>query len=277
MKKVKPTSPGRRGMTFVERKELTKPSTKGLLKPLKKKAGRSSSGRITVRHRGGGAKRKYRIIDFKGGAIGKRFKVLALEYDPNRSARIALVEDENQKKFYFLAPQTLKTGDEIRKEEKGELLIGNRLKLKNVPQGTMVYNIELKPNQGGKLVKSAGVGAQILAQEEKYTQLKLPSGEIRKILGECWASVGQLSNPQHRFEKIGKAGRARHLGRRSFVRGSAMNPVDHPHGGGEGRTGIGLKHPKTKWGKPAYGVKTRKKGKSSNRLIIRRRKKKKRK
>ncbi len=277
MKAVKPTSPGRRGMTFVERKSLVKPSVKGLLKPLKKKAGRSSSGKITVRHRGGGAKRKYRLVDFKRTAVGKKFRVLALEYDPNRSARIALVEDEEKEKSYLLAPQELEVGAEMVTKEEGEVKTGNRLKLKNIPRGAMVYNIELKPGQGGKLAKSAGVGAQVLAQEDKYTHLKLPSGEMRKILGECWASIGQLSNPQHRFEKIGKAGRARWLGKRPEVRGSAMNPVDHPHGGGEGRTGIGLKHPKTKWGKPAFGVKTRKKRKASNQLILHRRKKKKKK
>lgn len=278
MKAVKPTSPGRRNMTFVERKSLTKPSTKSLLKLLKRKAGRSSSsGRITVRHRGGGAKRKYRLVDFKRKTPDTRYQVLALEHDPNRSAWIALVEDEKKKKSYLLAPQGLEVGAEMMTKEEGETRLGDRLKLKNIPRGTIVYNIEMKPGQGGKIAKSAGVGAQVLVQEDKYTHLRLPSGEKRKILGECWASIGQLSNSQHRFEKIGKAGRARWMGRRPTVRGSAMNPVDHPHGGGEGRTGIGLTHPKTKWGKPAYGVRTRNKKKASSRLILQRRKKKKRK
>ena len=277
MKIVKPTSPGRRNMSFVEKKHLTKPVVKSLLEPLKKQAGRSSSGRISVRHRGGGHKRKYRLIDFKRYPLGLKGKVLALEYDPNRTAWIALVEYEDHRKAYILAPQGLKIGDEIKTAEAGEIKIGYRLKLKNIPVGTMIYNIEMKPGQGGKLVRSAGSWAQVLAHEGKYANIKLPSGEIRKILGECLADIGQLSNEQHRFENLGKAGRARWLGKRPEVRGSVMNPVDHPHGGGEGRTGIGLKHPKTKWGKPAYGVKTRKKKKLSNRFILSRRKKKKRK
>ena len=277
MKIINPTSPGRRNMSFVEKKHLTKPSVKSLLEPLKKTAGRSNSGRISVRHRGGGRKRKYRIIDFKRRPIGLQGKVLALEYDPNRTAWIALVEYENRQKAYILAPQGLKVGDEVKTIEKGEAKLGYRLPLKNIPVGTMVYNIEMKPGQGGKLVRSAGSWAQVLAHEGKYANIKLPSTEVRKILGECLADVGQLSNEQHRFENLGKAGRARWLGRRPEVRGSAMNPVDHPHGGGEGRTGIGLKHPKTKWGKPAYGVKTRKKKKLSNKFILSRRKKKKRK
>ena len=277
MKIIKPTSPGRRGMTFVERKHLSKPSTKSLLRPKKQKAGRSSSGKISVRHRGGGAKKKYRIIDFKRKNIDAPAKVLALEYDPNRTAWLALVEYEDKTRAYFLAPHGLKPEDTVTTIESGEVQIGNRMKLQNIPVGTMVYNIEMKPGQGGKLARTAGSSAQVLAHEGKYAHLKLPSREVRKILQECWASIGQLSNPQHRFENIGKAGRARWMGRRPKVRGSAMNPVDHPHGGGEGRTGIGMTHPKTKWGKIAYGVKTRKKKKPSNRLILQRRKNKKRK
>lgn len=277
MKIIKPTSPGRRGMTFVEKKHLAGPSVKQLLRPLKKTAGRSSSGRITVRHRGGGQKRKYRMIDFQRKEMGSKAKVLKLEYDPNRTTWIALVEYEDHRKAYILAPHGLKEGDEIKTIESGEPKLGVRMKLKNIPVGTTIHNIEMKPGQGGKLVRAAGNWAQVLAHEGKYANIKLPSGEVRKILEECLADIGQLSNIQHRFENLGKAGRARWKGQRPEVRGSAMNPVDHPHGGGEGRTGIGLKHPKTKWGKPAYGVKTRRKKKASTRLILKRRKKKKRK
>lgn len=264
-------------MTFVEKKHLAGPSVKALLRPLKKTAGRSRSGRITVRHRGGGSKRKYRIIDFQKKLIGLKAKILKLEYDPNRTAWIALAETEDKRKFYTLAPHGLKEGDDIQTVASGEPRVGLRMPLKSIPVGTMIHNIEIKPGQGGKLVRAAGTWAQVLAHEGKYANIKLPSGEVRKILKECLADIGQLSNVQHRFENLGKAGRARWKGQRPEVRGSAMNPVDHPHGGGEGRTGIGLKHPKTKWGKPAYGVKTRRKNKASSRLILKRRKKKKRK
>jgi large subunit ribosomal protein L2 len=245
-----------------------------LLKPLKKKAGRASSGRITVRHRGGGAKRLYRIIEFGQEKLDQKAKVEALEYDPNRTSYIALISYEDGAKRYILAPQGLKVGDEVVFSEKTPLRPGNRMKLKNIPVGILVYNIELEPGKGGKIVRAAGASAQVMAQEEKYTHLKMPSGEIRKISNECFASIGQVSNPEHRFQKLGKAGRARWKGRRPEVRGSAMTPASHPHGGGEGKAPIGLPHPKTPWGKPALGVKTRKK-KWTDKLIIQRRKKKK--
>lgn len=247
---------------------------KSLLRPLKKKAGRNRAGRITVRHRGGGAKRKYRLIDFGQEKIGKKGNVLSLEYDPNRTCFIALIEYEDKSRGYVLAPDKLKVDDVIICDEKAPLTTGNRLKLKNITVGTFVYNIELTPGKGGKMARSAGAYAQVMAHEGKYTHLKMPSSELRKVSKECFASIGELSNVQHRFEKIGKAGRSRLKGRRPQVRGLAMNPVDHPHGGGEGRSPIGMKHPKTPWGKPALGVKTRKK-KWSDKLIMQRRKKKK--
>jgi len=259
-----------RDFSFLTKK---KPEKK-LLTNLSKKAGRSNKGRITVRHRGGGAKRLYRIIEFGQEKIGIKAKVAALEYDPNRTAFLALLEYPDGEKKYILAPHNLKVGNEVIFSDKGSLTFGNRMKLKNIPIGTMVYNIELEPGRGGKLVKGAGTGAIILAQENNYSHLKMPSSEIRRISGECFASIGQVSCPEHRFIVIGKAGRVRHQGRRPKVRGSAMNPCDHPHGGGEGRAPIGLKHPKTPWGKPARGVKTRKRKKYSDKFIIERRKKK---
>jgi len=249
---------------------------KSLLLPLKKTGGRSNSGRITVRHKGGGVKRKYRIIEFGEKRMPSRAKVLALEYDPNRTCYIALIEYTDGGKAYILAPQGLKAGDEIVYDEKTPVSPGNRMRLKNIPVGTFVYNVELVPGEGGKIARAAGASCQVFAQEEKYTQLKLPSTEIRKVFNECFASVGELSNPQHRFEKLGKAGRSRLKGIRPTVRGSAMSPVAHPHGGGEGKAPIGLKYPKTPWGKPALGVKTRKK-KWTDKLILQRRKKKKKK
>ena len=248
---------------------------KKLLLPLKKKAGRSSSGRITVRHRGGGVKRLYRIVDFGQEKINVPAKVIAIEYDPNRTSFIALLEYQDGEKRYRLAPHNLKIGDEIICAEKAEIKIGNRMKLKNIPVGTEVYNIELEPGKGGKLVRGAGTSAKVLSKEEDYVVLQLPSSEIRKVSEECFASIGTVSCPEHRFVKIGKAGRMRHKGIRPTVRGSAMGASDHPHGGGEGRAPIGLKYPKTPWGKPAKGVKTRKKNKVSDKLIISRRKKKK--
>ncbi|MGB9743105.1 MAG: 50S ribosomal protein L2 [Minisyncoccales bacterium] len=247
---------------------------KKLLLPLKKKAGRASSGRITVRHRGGGVKRLYRLIDFGQEKLNIPAEVKAIEYDPNRTAFICLLEYEDGDKRYQLCPQEVKVGDKIICAEKTEIKPGNRLKLKYIPVGTPVYNVELMPNQGGKLIRSAGASATVLAQEGKYTHLVLPSSETRKILNECYASIGRISFPEHRFIEIKKAGRVRLKGRRPQVRGSAMNPCDHPHGGGEGRAPIGLKHPKTPWGKPALGVKTRKK-KWTDKLIIQRRVKKK--
>ena len=277
MKIYKPITPGTRGMTGIDFSVLTKkePERK-LLRPLKNRAGRSrSTGRITVRHQGGGAKKLYRVIEFSQKKINIPAKVIAIEYDPNRTAFLALIQYPDQEKQYILAPQDLKVGNEIIFSEKAPLLPGNRIKLKNIPVGTMVHNIELELGRGGKIVRSAGTAAQVLAQEDKYTHLKLPSGEIRKTNGECFASIGIISNPEHRFMKIGKAGRNRLKGIRPAVRGSAMNPCDHPHGGGEGRTSIGLKYPKTPWGKHALGVKTRKRHKWTNKFIIQRRQKKK--
>lgn len=244
---------------------------KRLVLPLKKRAGRAKSGRITVRHRGGGVKRLYRIIDFGQEKLGIRAKVIALEYDPYRTAFICLLEYPDGQRRYRICPQDLKVGEEIICAEKAELKIGNRMKLKNIPVGTMVYNIEIEPGKGGKLVRGAGTGAKILAQEEKLTHLEMPSGEIRKVFNECFASIGIVSHPGHRYEIIGKAGRLRLKRRRPAVRGTAMVPPAHPHGGGEGRAPIGLPHPKTPWGKPALGVKTRKR-KQTDKFIIQRRK-----
>lgn len=274
MKTYKPTTPSRRGMSGIDFSKLSKKGPeKGLLKYIKRDVGRGSSGRITVRHKGGGVKKLYRIIEFSQTRMNEPAKVIALEYDPNRTAFIALIEYKDGVKQYIIAPQDMKTGSEIIFSEKATLNPGNRIKLKNIPVGTNVYNIEMEPGKGGKVVRSAGSAAQVLAQDGEYTSLKMPSTEIRKFRGECFASIGMVSNPENRFYRVGKAGKSRHKGRRPHVRGSAMNPVDHPHGGGEGRQPIGLKHPKTPWGKPALGVKTRKKKKWSNKLIIQRRKK----
>jgi large subunit ribosomal protein L2 len=244
---------------------------KRLLLAFKKRAGRARTGRITVRHRGGGVKRLYRIVDFGQEKLGIPGKVIAVEYDPYRTAFIALVEYQDGEKRYILAAHDLKVGDEIICAEKTEIKIGNRMKLKNIPVGTQVYNIELEPGRGGKIVKAAGTSAKVLAQEEKFTHLEMPSGEIRKVSQECFASIGQVSHPEKKFEKIGKAGRRRLKGWRPTVRGTAMNPPSHPHGGGEGRAPIGLKYPKTPWGKPALGVKTRKR-RWTDKYIIKRRK-----
>jgi len=276
MKIFKPTTPSRRGMTGIDFSSLTKKRPeKKLLRYIKRSVGRSkASGRITVRHKGGGVKKLYRIIEFAQSKMDNPAKVIALEYDPNRTAFIALIEYQSKERQYIIAPQDLKIGDTTIFSEKAPLAPGNRLKLKGIPVGTNVYNIELKPGDGGKLVRSAGSGAQILAQENGFVNLKMPSTEIRKINDQCFASIGMVSNPENRFYTIGKAGRSRLKGRRPHVRGSAMNPVDHPHGGGEGRQPIGLPHPKTPWGKPALGVKTRNRKKWTNKFIIQRRKKK---
>lgn len=247
---------------------------KRLVRGLRKRGGRGKSGRITVRHRGGGVKRLYRQIEFGQEKLDKIAKVEALEYDPNRTSFLALLSYQDGQKQYILAPQGLKVGDEVIFSEKTPLKTGNRQKLKNVPVGTLVYNIEIEPDRGGKLVRGAGTSAQVMAQEGKYTHLKMPSGELRKVLNECFSSMGEVSNPEHRFRKLGKAGTSRLKGKRPQVRGSAMVPAAHPHGGGEGRAGIGLKHPKTPWGKLARGGKTRRK-KWTDKLIIQRRKKKK--
>ncbi|MBM3250771.1 MAG: 50S ribosomal protein L2 [Candidatus Nealsonbacteria bacterium] len=246
---------------------------KKLLITLKEKAGRARTGRITVRHRGGGVKRRYRLVDFGQKKINIPAKVIALEYDPCRTAFLMLLEHEGGQKSYQIAPQGIKIGDKIICQEKAEIRTGNRLKLKNITIGTMVYNVELTPGQGGKIVRSAGAAAKVLASEGKYVNLEMPSKEVRMLLAENYASVGMVSYPEWRYKIVGKAGRSRLGGRRPVVRGSAMNPVDHPHGGGEGRTSIGLKYPKTPWGKPALGVRTRKK-KWTDKFIIQRRKKK---
>lgn len=248
---------------------------KKLLIVLQKRAGRSrSTGRITVRHQGGGAKKLYRIVDFSQEKINIPAKVIALEYDPYRNGFIALLRYEDGEKRYILAPQELKVEDQVIILEKADIRPGNRMKLKNIPVGTQIYNIEITPDKGGKLVRGAGTTAQVMAHEGGSVQLEMPSTEIRRVSEECFASIGAVSRPEYKFINVGKAGRTRHAGRRPRVRGTAMNPVDHPHGGGEGRSPIGLKHPKTPWGKPALGVKTRKK-KWTDKFIIQRRKRKK--
>jgi len=276
MKIFKPLTPSRRRMTKADESQLTKKvrPLRFLLEIKKSKAGRSG-GRISIRHRGGGHKKKYRVIDFKMDKINIPAKIQSIEYDPSRSSYIALAVYRDGEKRYILAPQELKVGDEIITGELVSLKLGNRMPLKNIPIGTFVYNLELIPGQGGKIVRSAGNSAQVMAIEGSYAHLTLPSGEVRMVPENCWASIGTLSNPEHKFENLGKAGRMRWLGIRPTVRGSAMNPVDHPHGGGEGRAPIGLrKGPKTPWGKQAFGVKTRKRKKYSDKFIIKRRKKK---
>ena len=250
---------------------------KQLLRRIKTTGGRSkNTGRITVRHRGGGTRRLYRIIDFGQEQLGVKGKVFSIEYDPNRNAFIALIEYENNEKGYIIVPSGVRVGHEILCDEKTEIKVGNRMKLKNIPAGTTVYNIELEPGRGGKMARSAGTAAQVAAHEGKYTQIVLPSSETRKVLQEAFASIGSVSNPEFQYKRIKNAGSVRNKGRRPRVRGVAMNPVDHPHGGGEGRSGIGMKYPKTPWGKPALGVKTRKK-KWTDKLIVERRKSKRRK
>ena len=244
---------------------------KRLLLALKRRAGRAHSGRITVRHRGGGVKRLYRIVDFGQEKLEIPAKVIALEYDPYRTAFLSLLEYQDGEKRYILASKDLKVGDEIICAEKAEIKIGNRIKLKNIPVGTQVFNIELESGKGGKLAKGAGTAAKVLAQEAGMVHLTLPSGEIRKVSQECFATIGQVSHSEKRFQIIGKAGRVRLKGFRPTVRGTAMNPCDHPHGGGEGKTPIGLKGPKTPWGKPARGVKTRRKRKWTEKFIIKHR------
>ena len=271
VKVYRPTSPGRRGMTGATFEEVTKSKPeKSLLLPLKKRAGRNSQGRMTVRHRGGGAKRRLRIIDFKRDKIGVPGRVAAIEYDPNRSARIALIYYVDGDKRYILAPLGLNVGNTIRAGSGAEIKPGNALPLRLIPSGTLVHNIELQKGRGGQLVRSAGNSAQIVAKEGKYALIRLPSGEARRIHSDCMATIGQLGNVDHQGIKLGKAGRKRWLGWRPTVRGSAMTPRDHPHGGGEGRSPIGLPGPKTPWGKPALGYKTRK-PKASDKLIVKRR------
>jgi large subunit ribosomal protein L2 len=274
LKTYRPTSPGRRSMTGQTFDEITKSKPeKSLIMPLKKKAGRNSRGKITVRHRGGGAKRNLRIVDFKRDKVGVPGRVAAIEYDPNRSARIALIYYADGDKRYILAPLGLNVGDIVKSGEGAEVKPGNTLPLKQIPSGTLIHNIELQPGKGGQLVRSAGMSAQIIALEGEYVLVRLPSGEARRIRSNCVATIGQLGNVDHQGIKLGKAGRKRWLGWRPTVRGSAMTPRDHPHGGGEGRSPIGLPGPKTPWGKPALGYKTRK-PKASDRLIVKRRGKK---
>ncbi len=271
LKVYRPTSPGRRGMSGSTFEEITKSKPeKSLLRPLKKKAGRNSQGRITVRHRGGGAKRRFRIIDFKRDKLGVPGRVAAVEYDPNRSARIALIYYADGDKRYILAPLGLKVGDTIKSGEDAELKPGNTLPLKLMPSGTQIYNIELAPGRGGQLVRSAGTAAQLMDKEGGYALIRLPSGEVRRIRSNCMATIGQASNVDHQNIKLGKAGRRRWLGWRPSVRGSAMSPRDHPHGGGEGRSPIGMPGPKTPWGKPALGYRTRR-PKASDKMIVKRR------
>ncbi len=248
---------------------------KKLIVPLKRSFGRSNQGKITTRHKGGGVKRLYRVVNFGQEPMDVKGKVVAVEYDPNRSADIALVEYENGDIKYVLAHLKMKVGDSIITTDEAEIKTGNRLRLKNIPVGTMVYNIGIHPDGKGKLVRSAGVGALVLAQDENMTQLRMPSREVRKVVSMSFATVGEVSKKEHRYHKIGKAGTARKMGRRPTVRGSAMNPVDHPHGGGEGRTSIGMPHPKTPWGKIARGVRTRKRS-HTDRYIIKRAVRKKR-
>lgn len=270
IRKYKPTSPGRRFVTVSTFAELTKEEPeKSLVVPLKKHAGRNNQGRITVRHRGGGHKRMYRLIDFKRDKDGIPAKVVSIEYDPNRSARIALLQYADGEKRYILAPLGLEVGMTVESGPQADIKPGNALPLRNIPVGTLVHNIELYPGAGGQVVRSAGAAAQVMGKEGKYAVIRMPSGEMRLFLLDCKATVGQVGNVEHENITIGKAGRARWMGIRPTVRGSAMNPVDHPHGGGEGRHPIG-RHPVTPWGKPALGVKTRKK-KPSDRLILKRR------
>lgn len=271
IKYYKPTTSGLRKASIVKLEISKKEPERSLIKIKKKKGGRSG-GKITVRHQGGGAKRYYRIIDFKRNKFDATGKVEAIEYDPNRTSLIALVKYPDNEKRYIIAPETLKTGDEIiSSKDRAEIKAGNAMPLKYIPVGEMVHNVELTPGKGGEIVRSAGSQAQLLAVDEKYAQLKLPSKEIRLVSKDCLATIGQVSKSEHKAIRYGKAGRMRHLGVRPSVRGKAMSPRDHPHGGGEGVNPIGLKHPKTKWGKPALGVKTRRKGKLSNRFILKRR------
>ncbi len=266
----KPTSPGRRGMSGYTFSEITatKPYKK-LTEPLKKSGGRNAQGRITVRHRGGGHKRLYRIIDWKRNKLGVPAQVLTIEYDPNRSARIALLEYADGEKRYILAPAGLRVGQRLMNGPEAELSTGNALALRDIPVGTVIHNIELQPGRGGQLVRGAGTGAQLMAKEGTWATLRLPSGEMRRVHVTCMATIGQVGNPEHQTVKIGKAGRSRWLGRRPHVRGSAMNPRDHPHGGGEGKAPIGGQ-PQTPWGKPAMGKKTRRR-KDTDRFIVRKR------
>ena len=271
MKTYKPTSDGQRSRISSEFDEITtsKPE-KSLLAPLTEKGGRNNTGRITVRHRGGGHKKRYRIVDFKRLVQNVEAKVVSIEYDPNRSARIALVKSEDGRKFYMIAPDKIKVGEVVNSGADVDVKNGNSMPLKSIPVGSSVHNVETIPGKGASIARSAGTVVQVMAHEFGYVLIRMPSGEVRKVLQDCIATVGQVGNLDHKNQKLGKAGRNVHRGRRPTVRGLVMNPNDHPHGGGEGKTGVGLKHPKTPWGKPALGKRTRK-SKSSDKLILRRR------
>ena len=272
-KKFKAYTPSRRNMTVLDYSEITKKTPeKSLLAVKKEKAGRNSYGRITVRHQGGGNRQKYRIMDFKRKKDDMKATVVGIEYDPNRSANIALIQYEDGVKSYILAPEGLKDGDTVVSGKAVDIRPGNCMEINSIPVGTLIHNIELNPGQGGKLVKAAGQSAQLMAKEGKYAHVRLPSGEMRLVLANCRATVGVIGNSEHANVKLGKAGRKRHMGWRPEVRGSAMNPVDHPHGGGEGKAPIGHAGPLTPWGKPALGYKTRNKKKLSNKFIVKRRK-----
>jgi len=272
IRKYKPTSNGRRNMTSSDFAEITtnKPE-KTLLEPLKNNAGRNNNGRITVRHQGGGHKRQYRLVDFKRNTDGIKATVKTIEYDPNRSANIALITYENGVKAYILAPKGLEVGMQVESGVDADIKVGNALPLANIPVGTVIHNIELKPGKGGQLIRSAGTSAQVLGKEGKYVLVRLNSGEVRMILATCRATVGTVGNEQHELINIGKAGRSRWMRKRPTVRGSVMNPNDHPHGGGEGKAPVGRKAPVSPWGQPALGFKTRNKKASSDKLIVRRR------
>jgi len=270
LKKYKAMTNGLRHMTSLDYAEITTDQPeKSLLRKLNKKSGRNNQGKITVRHHGGGAKRKYRVIDFKRNKDNIPGRVATIEYDPNRTSNIALIFYKDGEKRYILAPKGLEVDMWVESGEKADILVGNALPLINIPVGTVVHNIELYPGKGGQLVRSAGTSAQILGREEKYVLVRLASGEVRKVLATCRATIGEVGNENHELVNIGKAGRNRHKGIKPTVRGSVMNPVDHPHGGGEGRQPIGRKNPVTPWGKPALGLKTRKRNKASNKLIVR--------
>ncbi len=272
VKKFKPTSPARRFMTVSSFDEITKKEPeRSLLEPLKKHAGRNSYGRITVRHRGGGNRQKYRVIDFKRNKMDMPATVIGIEYDPNRSANIALLQYEDGEKRYIIAPLGLTDGDVVISSATADIKPGNALPISSIPVGTLIHNIELSPGKGGQLVRSAGNSAQLMAKEGKYAQVRLPSGEVRMVRINCMATIGQVGNLDHENISIGKAGRKRHMGFRPTVRGVVMNPNDHPHGGGEGKSPIGMPSPVTPWGKPALGLKTRKKNKESNKFIVKRR------
>ncbi|BAC12078.1 50S ribosomal protein L2 [Oceanobacillus iheyensis] len=274
IKKFKPTSNGRRNMSVSDFAEITTDTPeKSLLSPIRKRGGRNNQGKLTVRHQGGGHKRQYRIIDFKRDKDGIPGRVATIEYDPNRSANIALVHYADGEKRYIIAPKGIKVGQEIESGENADIKLGNALPLGSIPVGTVIHNIELKPGRGGQIARSAGAEAQILGREEKYTLVRLSSGEVRLILTTCRATIGQVGNIEHELVRVGKAGRSRWKGIRPTVRGSVMNPNDHPHGGGEGRAPIGRKSPMSPWGKPTLGYKTRQRNKPSDKYIVRKRKK----